>query len=191
MFSRKTNVETAHWSKLGFGKHKGKILPWVIFHDLDWFLWAVEKKAFKGSLATEAELLYKKITHIKIPASMGNNRVVEYLVDRRENFTNLIIEDARAPQVGPVRSKWIDLTVVRRIAHYDKLGNTIIIDVLKHLYFSDESTRMTVRRCADFFNDHANFDLATATTETIACNEEKTVIRFHPGQGTKFRRTLN
>jgi hypothetical protein len=28
------------WSVLDFGKHKGRTLPWVMFHDPDWFFWA-------------------------------------------------------------------------------------------------------------------------------------------------------
>src|SRR5260370_40658003 len=69
-----------NWTRLPFGKHKGKSLPQVIFHDLDYFLWASEDAHLYGSLATDTQILLEKIKCIKIPTHDGEALVVESIV---------------------------------------------------------------------------------------------------------------
>lgn len=47
-----------NWTKINFGKHKGKTLPKAIFDDPDWFFFAYENGYFKNGLAYEAFELY-------------------------------------------------------------------------------------------------------------------------------------
>ena len=49
-----------NWSIIDFGKYeKANItLPQLIFRDLDYFFWGIEKGAFKNSLKKEAKYIF-------------------------------------------------------------------------------------------------------------------------------------
>src|SRR5438876_986407 len=62
------------WTELKFGKHKGKTLPQVLFSDPDWFFWASEQQTFRGAQRREADLIYVRATHIRIPVRRRDAR---------------------------------------------------------------------------------------------------------------------
>ncbi len=147
----------AAWSKLTFGKYCGKSLPWVIFHDLDWFLWAAEEAgALSGAQATEAKKLLKRARRIKIPEHM----IVEYIIDPSTGKLSHIeiVPEEQEDGSSTRRSKYIDLTAARRLAKYDKLGNSRLIDVVKQRFF-ETNVRMTAKKSEEFFDNDAIFDL--------------------------------
>jgi hypothetical protein len=149
---------TSRWSKLWFGKHEGKSLPQVIFRDLDWFLWAYENGVLTNAYKTEAEELFTKITHIKLPGEYNEPMVVEYYTDRSTGkFVGFRIVPERDEREG-VRSRLIDLTIPRSICSYDKLGNKLMMAKVKALFFGS-NTRMIASRCEAFFNDELHFDV--------------------------------
>lgn len=153
------------WTPLNFGKHKGKTLPWVVFHDPDWFYWACEDGIFedKGTLKKEARVVYKRSRSIKIPQTKSERQVAEYgFNDRKERFVNLeIVPDSRPPHAGSTqvfRLPVIDLSVPRDARSYDKLGYRILLKAVKFILFRDPEYRMTEKRCGRFFNKKSNFD---------------------------------
>ena len=70
------------WTKLNFGKHRGKTLPQVLFSDADWFFWAIEEEVFSNrpQLLKEAMDLDKKARNILIPSKYGDDAIVQYLI---------------------------------------------------------------------------------------------------------------
>lgn len=58
-----------------------------------------------------------------------------------------------------MRSNFIDLSVPRQSASYDKLGGNFLIAAIKTHLFGGERVRMTARRCEEFFENDDNFDL--------------------------------
>ena len=164
------------WSALDFGKHAGKTLPQVMFSDPDWFYWAYESGAFNGDLLLkkESEEIHAKSTAIQVPQRGEGKMVVEYTVHKpthKFNGLDLVPESKPYHKGSSVtfRRSVIDMSLVRRIAKYDKLGYKRLIRDLKHLLFGDSQIRMTKRRCEDFFSDHTNFDLVmrTAIQQTL------------------------
>jgi hypothetical protein len=154
------------WSKLWFGRHKGKTLPQVVFKDPDWFFWAVGAGIFKkrGRLLNEAKEIYRKSQSIRIPKNGSKKLVVEYFVHpSTEKFACMeIVPASRPDHVGSsdtFRSEVIDLSVLREISSYDKLGGNLLISNLKYYLFGSSSYRMTKARCEAFFEDDGNFDL--------------------------------
>jgi hypothetical protein len=85
------------WTTLNFGKHAGKTLPEIILSDADWFFWAVNKRAFKGRLANEAEELVQKARAIKIPKSDHKRWQVEYSYDDTGGFCGFQFVKADMP----------------------------------------------------------------------------------------------
>jgi hypothetical protein len=158
--------QTMEWTTLNFGKHNGKTLPQVMFADPDWFFWAYEEGVFRGSLAEEAEEVYRKACSIRVPSGAILNEqevVVEYYIHTPTGkFAKFeLVPASRPSHLGSspaFRSKAIDLSVPRRITPYDKLGGSSMISKLKYYLFGDSSYRMTRRRCEEFFEDDANFD---------------------------------
>jgi hypothetical protein len=155
-----------YWSKLWFGRHKGKTLPQVVFKDPDWFFWAVRAGIFKkrGRLLNEAKEIYRKSQSIRIPKNGSKKLVAEYAVHpSTEKFACMEIVPASRPNhVGSsdtFRGDVIDLSIPRLIAPYDKLGCKSLISNLKSYLFDNESYRMTKKRCEAFFEDDGNFDL--------------------------------
>ena len=61
----------------------------------------------------------------------------------------------------------MDLSIVRKHAHYDKLGNELLLKCFKVFYFGSRDTRlMTRKRCEAFFDEPTNFDLAALIQKT-------------------------
>lgn len=149
------------WNPLAFGKHIRKTLPQVIFADLDWFLWAYEQHVLRGRLEQEAQNLYRRMTHIRIPLAEGPGMVVEYIIDPSTGkFARFeIVPHDQEQGTWTRRSKWIDLSMVRQIASYDKTGGKLMIDSLKSQCFGPHP-RMTKRLCEEFFEEDSHFDLA-------------------------------
>ena len=152
------------WTILSFGKHKGKSLPQVIFRDPDWFFWGHEQKIFKGGLAAEARDVYKKARSIRIPDSGSEPQIVEYYIHpntgKFANFHVLPESTPRHEGASPtLRRNVIDLGIPREIAGYDKLGGSLMLADLKYYVFGDSNFRMTKKRCEDFFENQANFEL--------------------------------
>lgn len=149
-----------NWTTIGFGKHKGKTLPEVILHDPDWFFWAYEKNAFKGTLAREIQEIYRRARSIGIPQRNGERMLVEYRFHPKTGkFATmfLIHEDPffERQTVSPV----IDFYVPRAAAPYDKTGCKNLVFAFKAIYFGNQSHRLSKQACEDFFNDDANFEL--------------------------------
>jgi hypothetical protein len=111
------------WTKINFGKHKGKTLSQAIFDDPDWFFWSYGNKVFKGALACEAPELYRKARSIRVPPKNGQRMLVEYIIHKptgKFGMMRLIPDgpDLEYLNVSPV----IDFYTPRAYAGYDKTG---------------------------------------------------------------------
>ena len=153
------------WSIVYFGRHKGKTLPQIILSDPDWFFWAIEEEVFKdrGSLAVEAQEVYKKATSIKIPNNDNGELVAEYSIHKPSGkFSGFhMIPSSRPHYEGSsssFRKTVIDMSVPRKLACYDKWGCKQLLSSLKLYVFGDKSVRMTKKKCEDFFGTSGNFE---------------------------------
>lgn len=152
------------WTELGFGKHKGKTLPQVVFADPDWFFWAIEENVFKGSLTRESRRIHERARSIRIPPEKGDDLVAEYVIHSPTmKFGGVkLVERDRAKHVGSsptFRLPCLDLGVVRDIAQYDKTGGKLLVKDLKHILFGTTKARLTRERCERFFDDDDKFVL--------------------------------
>lgn len=150
------------WSQLPHTKHKGKTLPQVVFIDPDYFFWGYEKEIFKGVLKAEAEEIYYKAKHIKIPQRDGEQRVVIYYIHRptgKFESMELIPGSSVISDDYELILNVIDLSVPRQISSYDKCGSKEIILRTKAILFKNPSYKMTRARCEEFFNDANRFVL--------------------------------
>lgn len=154
------------WSTLWFGKHKGKSLPQVVFADPDWFFWAIEENVFKdkGQIFKEATEINRKSKRIRIPQKGSEKLVAEYAIHPpTKKFAHMEILPASRPKhagsTPTSRSEFIDISIPRKIAPYDKLGCKLLISNLKYYLVGSKSYKMTKDRCEAFFSDDNNFDL--------------------------------
>ena len=153
------------WSMVYFGKHKGKTLPQIIFSDPDWFFWAIEEEVFenRGSLAAEAQEVYDKATHIKIPNNENDELVVEYFIHKPSGkFSGFQVIPSSTPNLGgsssSFKDKVIDMSFPGKLASYDKRGNEYLLYSLKDCVFGNKSLHMTKKKCEDFFDSSNNFE---------------------------------
>jgi len=155
------------WTTIGFGKHKGKTLPEVIFDDPDWFFWAYEKDIFKGVLAMEIREIYCRARVVRIPEQDGQRMLVEYRFDPNSGkfATMFLIPDAIVFD-RQVVSRVIDFYVPRSRSSYDKIGCKNLVFAFKHIFFGNQSHRLSKRACEDFFSDNSNFVLPDAAYAT-------------------------
>jgi hypothetical protein len=158
------------WAELNFEKYKGETLPQVIFKNPDWFFWAYENKLFKGTLAKEAEEIYRKACSIRVPQERKEPMEVEYIIDsRRQKFSDMQLVPISKPEhVGSsftLRSRVIDLSLPRKIAPYDKQGGNQMIRRVKYYLFGNSSYIMTKQRCEDFFENDGNFDFTDRSSK--------------------------
>ena len=152
----------SNWTALPFGKHQGKTLPEVLFHDPDWFFWAAEKEFLSGRLRTEAEMLFYRATNIKIPGNPDAQLEAEYDIDPTVNRLSglRIVTKQSSLYAGSShvrRSDRIDMSAPRRLSSYDKKGNRIFLRACKHCLFGDRDLRLTRQDCEDFFSDPHRF----------------------------------
>lgn len=163
---------TMNWTKINFGKHKGKTLPQIIFDDADWFFFAYENGYFKNGLAYEAFELYRKARSIKVPQRNGQRMLVEYVIDKptgKFGTMNLISDGLCLAHlnVSPV----IDFFTPRAYAGYDKTGYKNFVLALKAILFGSQSHRMSKQAREEFFNDDRNFKLANAARTPPSLND--------------------
>ena len=152
------------WTTLTFGKHKGKTLPQVLFTDPDWFFHSLEERIFvnKGTLAEEARELDHKARNIRIPCKYGEDVVVRYFIHPpTQKFAKMEVIPRNQPTHEGASSTFrrdvIDLSIPRRIKHYDKLGYRNMLSSVKYYLFGTKRARMTKARCEDFFTNDKNF----------------------------------
>ena len=153
------------WTILSFGKHKGKILPQILFQDPDWFFWAYRTDAFESrGLGQEAAGIYKKACAIKIPQKGSEKLVAEYCFEPKTGkFADLeLVPSSRPCHIGSsrcIRKDVINLKVPIAAKKYDKLGCKLLVSSLKHYLFGDRRYTMTKKRCEEFYDDDSNFDI--------------------------------
>jgi hypothetical protein len=161
--SWKDNI-TMNWTKLNFGKHKGKNLPQIIFADADWFFYALENRYFKNGLAYEAAEIYRRARAIKVPQVNGQRMLVEYIIHKptwQFGTMKLITDDSDLGHLDV--SSVIDFYKPRSFDHYDKFGYKNFVLALKDILFQDPSRRMSKQAREDFFSNDGNFDLSYAS----------------------------
>ncbi len=151
------------WSPVRLKRYRDKnlTLPQLVLKDPDYFFWAYENEAFNRDLEDEAEEIYQKATSIRIPASAGDDVEVEYLRHHSERkFQNARIVPRSQPRFKQsIRTEVIDLRVPRQLKKMDRLGNDLLIKLLKKLCFGSPEARLTKKRCEEFFETDENFDL--------------------------------
>jgi hypothetical protein len=148
------------WTTLNFGRHAGRSLPEIILADVDWFFWALNKDVFLGRLAKEAEKLVQRATAIKISKPNPKHWQVEYSYDDTGGFSGFCFIKANIPLYCGSRAirllPYLDLSYARGRKAYDKRGCRKLLRDFRYHYFG-KHTRLTKRRCKDFFNDKSNF----------------------------------
>jgi len=148
---------------LNFGKHKNETLPQIVFADLDYFVGSYNKFYFRNKLfKLESDYIYHRIQNIKIPKENYNDFEVEYYIDQPTGkFGGFQIMDKTIPlhngSTLAFRSNILDLTTLKSINNYDKLGSEMMIGCLKELYFGDKNYKMTKMECEDFINNDSNY----------------------------------
>jgi hypothetical protein len=147
---------------LTFGKYAGLSVTQLAFRDTDYFIWGVENGIFPGAHALVARMLYERITSIRIPPEFGATAVAEYVVQPGSGaFAGLQIrerahvDDER--RGGAIILDVIDLSVPRRLRHYDKSGMKIMQRDFKEIVFGSPSARLTRARIDSFFSDPDHF----------------------------------
>src|SRR6516225_1836311 len=148
------------WVALNFGKHAGKTLPQLILSDADWVFWAVSKGVFKGRLGDQAAKLVERARAIKIPKRNPKRWQVEYSYYDTGGFCGFRFVKADLPWPCGFRSirrlPHLDLLCIRRDKAYDKRGCRNLLRDFRYHYFGD-NTRLTKRRCEQFFSNKKNF----------------------------------
>jgi hypothetical protein len=149
-----------HWTTLTFGRHAGRSLPEIILSDVDWFFWALNNDVFQGKLANEAEKLAQRATAIKIPRPDPRRWQVEYCYDDTGGFCGFSFVKADISSYCGSRSvRWLpylDLSYARGGKAYDKRGCRNLLRDFRCHYFG-KHTRLTKRRCKEFFSNKDNF----------------------------------
>jgi hypothetical protein len=150
------------WSPLKFGKFAGKSLPQIVFTDPDWFFWAWGNDVFdKHGPKVEATKVNERARSIRIPSEDGVERDAVYVL-HPVNGKVVGVEclpkgqPYRGGGVGTIRNDVIDLSVPRRLSHYDKTGGKFVACVAKSVLFPGVG-RVTQQRLEAFFDDDSNF----------------------------------
>lgn len=151
-----------HWSVVKFGKHCGKTLPEIIFHDPGYFFWAIEAEVFRGALKGESKCIDERARRIRVPSGVAGKHKVGYVYSRFDGrFSHLtlgapdnVLADGDSVTL---RRDVIDLSLVFSSKPNFKVDGEVLIASLKSIVFGDASYRMTRQRCEGFFSRDENF----------------------------------
>jgi hypothetical protein len=142
------------WTVVPFGKYKGKTLPEIIVHDLDWFFWALPK--LYGKLADEAQTLARNARAIRVPKSDKGKLEVEYRYDVDNRFGGFaFVKTETWHSRWTIRLPHLDLSWSLR-RKCDKRAGRIMIRDFRLNYFGKRK-RLTKARCEEFFSNDRNF----------------------------------
>ena len=150
------------WTRLTFGKHKGKTLPQIVFSDPDWFFWAWENEIFDTPvLRGEVTRINERARRIRIPNDGGVDRIAEYIIHpATRNVTDVDFVPKSQTHIygagGAICRDVIDLSVPRSVQSYDKMGGRLVIQAVKPLLFPGVG-RVTRQLLDAFFDDDNNF----------------------------------
>ena len=152
------------WTRIHFGKYRGKNLPEIIFEDADYFFFLYENYFFHGDLEKEANYLYPRARSIMVPSKNGKKMLVQYIFYSKMNSRRVKFYKMKLIPDGSDRgrsnvSQWIDFYVPRSGSHFDKTGYENFVMGLKSILFNNPVLRMYHNACEEFFNDKNNFDL--------------------------------
>jgi hypothetical protein len=148
------DADVSRWTRLPFGKHKGKTLPQVMCSDPAWFLWAVRDDVFEGRHAQEATVLDQRVRGIIIPKRRPKRWVVEYCYDVDRRFMGFdIVRRTDHPYLKyNSQSDYLNIALVR--VRYPGEWSNFIRDFRWHLFGGQ---KMTKERCEQFFGDQSRF----------------------------------
>ena len=151
-----------HWSVVKFGKHCGKTLPEIIFHDPGYFFWAIEAEVFRGALKGEAKCIDERARRIRVPSGVAGKPKVGYVYSRfdgRFSHLKLVPPDSLFDDGDSLllRRDVIDLSLVFSVRPNFKVNGEALIASFKSIIFADAGYRMTRQRCQAFFSRDENF----------------------------------
>ena len=152
------------WTRIHFGKYRGKNLPEIIFEDADYFFFLYENYFFHGDLEKEANYLYPRARSIKVPSKNGKKMLIKYFFNRNEKSRRVKFYKMKLIPDGSDRgrsnvSSWIDFYLPRSRSHFDKTGYENFVMGLKSILFNNPVLRMYSHNWQEFFDDEDNFDL--------------------------------
>lgn len=151
------------WSRMPFGKHIGKTLPQIIFHDPCWYFWAMKKGVFQyGVIKHEADLICRRTSRIKVPGKASGEFEVEYFFheDAALSIIRVVPRDQpwHSGSSTTLRQKYFDFLVPYRYALSNReSAMKKLIKAIKYHHFDDANYKMTQDRCDEFFSDPCNF----------------------------------
>lgn len=154
-----------NWSRLTFGKHKGKTLPQVMFKDPDWFFYAYKMGYFKdkGQIEIEAKNILHKSINVRIPDKKNKPQAVIVIIHKPTGTYGRMVsidKEKADKMVYPPDFVFdrINMAFPFTLKQYDKFSYRLLIIDIKNIVFGGK-IKMTKKRCEDFFSDDDNFML--------------------------------
>lgn len=153
-----------------FGRHRGRTLEWVFFHDPGYVWWMIDnnvhedRRKFSSPARQRFDQLVRRAQHLRIPGRCpwcGERPITRMFWTEHTSGGLAVVNfdcDECHPTGGslsvPSVPSFYTPDLFRR---YDKFGAYLLIREIKRAYFGDPSYRMTQRRMEAFFDDSSNF----------------------------------
>lgn len=152
---------------LEFGKHEGKSLEWLFFHDLGYVWYLVNARAnFKDDPEAGYRFyeLVRRASHLRIPGLCPycENRPITqmYLVHKPGGgLAQVFFECDTCEPMGPISTTphVPSFCAPDWYKKYDKAGASVMVAAIKVAYFGSASVRMSQKRMETFFDNPENF----------------------------------
>lgn len=159
-----SNENSYGYSTYRVGKHNGRSLPEILFHDADYFYWALESGCFDGpEYYQQSRDVDLKSRRIRVPQlSDEEHWMAEYWCHAIQgDFEDVrLVPSSRPAHTGlsaTFRKDVIDLSVPRSLKERDWSGNQIMGKRVRGLFFGNENVELSRADCEAFFADENNF----------------------------------
>jgi hypothetical protein len=152
---------------INFGKHSGKTLEWIYFHDPGYIYWMTGnnmQEKLPPMTKERFEDLLRRASYLKIPGMCKwcNQRPITRMfmtLHPSGGLADVAFDCDKCYPLGgsysvPTYPSFYTPDFFRQ---YDKTGAYFLVQAIKRVYFGDPSIKMTQKRMEDFFNNPINF----------------------------------
>ncbi len=150
-----------------YGKHAGKTLEWIIFHDPGYIVWILEDpdKRQPRKIAAEFDRLVERAAKLKIPGGCqwgcGGNPITQMCLHIHRASGGMGAVSFDCSKCRPDNNGWCmvrpSFLVCEIFRSYDKTGGKMLVDAIRSAYGLPKI--MNQARMEEFFENDSNFDL--------------------------------
>lgn len=151
---------------LRFGKHLGRSLEWLAFHDPGYLAYMQANNIVPSNMPEHFEEVLIRADNLAIPGIClwcKVRPITRLCLHRHRASGGIGAVGFDCDECQPTNNGWTmmrpSFLAVSYYKSYDKTGGEILVNAIKAVYFGSSHHRITEKRAQEFFENPTNFTL--------------------------------